>query len=62
MKLQTKLLFFICTMIISTSLAQESKLLRIGHRGAMGHSTENTIESVSKALDLHCDMIEIDVF
>jgi len=28
----------------------------------MGHSTENTIESVSKALDLHCDMIEIDVF
>ncbi|GGD19756.1 glycerophosphodiester phosphodiesterase [Flavobacterium orientale] len=38
------------------------KPLNIGHRGAMGHETENTIASVKKALELHVDMIEIDVF
>ena len=36
--------------------------LVIGHRGAMGHETENTIASVEKALELGVDMIEIDVF
>ncbi|MFS4468618.1 glycerophosphodiester phosphodiesterase [Maribacter sp. 2210JD10-5] len=36
--------------------------LVIGHRGAMGHETENTLASVQKALDLGIDMIEIDVF
>lgn len=39
-----------------------SKILRIGHRGAMGHVTENTIASVQKAVDMECDMIEIDVY
>ena len=34
----------------------------IGHRGAMGYETENTIASVEKALELGVDMIEIDVF
>ncbi|MEK6153323.1 glycerophosphodiester phosphodiesterase family protein [Flavobacteriaceae bacterium 3-367] len=34
----------------------------IGHRGAMGHETENTLASVQKALDLEVDMMEIDVF
>jgi glycerophosphoryl diester phosphodiesterase len=34
----------------------------IGHRGAMGHETENTISSIEKALELKVDMIEIDVF
>jgi glycerophosphoryl diester phosphodiesterase len=38
------------------------KPLNIGHRGAMGHETENTIASIKKALELHVDMIEIDVF
>lgn len=38
------------------------KLLVIGHRGAMGHKTENTLASVKKALELKVDMIEIDVF
>jgi glycerophosphoryl diester phosphodiesterase len=37
-------------------------LLVIGHRGAMGHETENTLASIQKALDLGVDMIEIDVF
>ena len=36
--------------------------LVIGHRGAMGHETENTITSINKALELGVDMIEIDVF
>ena len=34
----------------------------IGHRGAMGYETENTLASVEKALELGVDMIEIDVF
>ena len=38
------------------------KPLIIGHRGAMGYETENTLASVQKALDLGADMIEIDVF
>lgn len=38
------------------------KLLVIGHRGAMGHKTENTLASIQKALELKVDMIEIDVF
>jgi glycerophosphoryl diester phosphodiesterase len=41
---------------------EEKKPLIIGHRGAMGHETENTLASVQKALDLGVDMIEIDVF
>src|SRR5438132_6046692 len=35
---------------------------RIGHRGAKGHSPENTIESFAKALELGCDEIETDVW
>jgi len=38
------------------------KPLVIGHRGAMGHETENTLASVQKAIDLGVDMMEIDVF
>ncbi len=38
------------------------KTLVIGHRGAMGHETENTLASIQKAMDLGVDMIEIDVF
>ncbi|MCG2460655.1 glycerophosphodiester phosphodiesterase [Flavobacteriaceae bacterium F89] len=34
----------------------------IGHRGAMGHETENTVASIRKALELGVDMIEVDVF
>ena len=34
----------------------------IGHRGAMGHVTENTLESVQMARDLDVDGIEIDIF
>jgi len=41
---------------------KDSKPLVIGHRGAMGHETENTLASIQKAMDLGVDMIEIDVF
>lgn len=49
-------------LIAITSCMENKKLLVIGHRGAMGHETENTIPSIKKALELHVDMIEIDVF
>ncbi|WP_245167574.1 glycerophosphodiester phosphodiesterase [Croceivirga sp. JEA036] len=41
---------------------QTTKPLVIGHRGAMGYETENTLASVQKAMDMGVDMIEIDVF
>jgi len=44
------------------SSCMKQKVQVIGHRGAMGHETENTIASVQKALELNVDMIEIDVF
>lgn len=62
MKLKTIFLLVLCTIIGQTAMTKEKKTLRIGHRGAMGHITENTVESVRKALELNCDMIEIDVF
>ena len=36
-------------------------VLRIGHRGAAGHAPENTLLSLNKAMELGCDMTEIDV-
>ena len=41
---------------------KKEDMLIIGHRGAMGHETENTLASIQKAMDLGVDMIEIDVF
>ena len=43
-------------------MERSAETLVIGHRGAMGHVTENTLASVQKAMDLGVDMIEIDVF
>lgn len=48
--------------IIMLSSCDNNKPLVIGHRGAMGHETENSLASVQKALDLGVDMIEVDVF
>ncbi len=53
------LLLAVITMYSSCDM---KKPLVIGHRGAMGHETENTLASVQKAMDLGVDMIEIDVF
>ncbi|MCJ7833306.1 MAG: glycerophosphodiester phosphodiesterase [Deltaproteobacteria bacterium] len=36
-------------------------MLKIGHRGAMGYATENTMTSFVKALELGVDGIELDV-
>ncbi|MGK0494038.1 MAG: glycerophosphoryl diester phosphodiesterase [Maribacter sp.] len=55
-----KIILLIMIMIFSS--CEIEKPLVIGHRGAMGHETENTLASVQKALDLGVDMIEIDVF
>ncbi|WP_400070728.1 glycerophosphodiester phosphodiesterase [Zobellia russellii] len=41
---------------------ENKKPLVIGHRGAMGHETENTIASIEKAMEMGVDMLEIDVF
>ena len=48
--------------LIIVSACDMKKPLVIGHRGAMGHETENSLASIQKALDLGVDMIEIDVF
>jgi len=53
-------LALICLTLASCNMKEEP--LVIGHRGAMGHETENTLPSIQKAMDLGVDMIEIDVF
>lgn len=52
-------LLLVCTTLLSCTMKEP---LVIGHRGAMGHETENTLASIKKAMDLGVDMIEIDVF
>ena len=47
-------------LVACNSMGQD--YLVIGHRGAMGHETENSLPSIQKALDLGVDMIGIDVF
>lgn len=47
---------------MSSCTTSESEILIIGHRGAMGYETENTLASIEKALELGVDMIEVDVF
>lgn len=48
--------------LISSCTGMNHNMLVIGHRGAMGHETENTLASIQKAMELGVDMIEIDVF
>ena len=55
-------LVVILSVFMSNCIPSESEVLIIGHRGAMGYETENTIASIEKALQLGVDMIEIDVF
>ncbi len=43
------------------SETNQSKFLKIGHRGAMGYEPENTIRSFQKAIELGVDVIELDV-
>ena len=53
-------LILVC--LLMNACTSEKKLMVIGHRGAMGHETENTLAAIQKAMDLGVDMIEIDVF
>jgi len=50
------------TLITVLSCNKNTKVMIIGHRGAMGHIAENTIPSIKKAMELGVDGIEIDVF
>lgn len=61
--MKKKLLIYSIVLIgVFACTNQNSKFMVIGHRGAMGHETENTLASIQKAMDLGVDMIEIDVF
>jgi glycerophosphoryl diester phosphodiesterase len=62
MKYFTQIKLPLLCLILLQSCSMKEKPLVIGHRGAMGHETENTLASVQKALDLKVDMIEIDIF
>ena len=55
-------LVLLSLVLIQSCAFMNDKPLVIGHRGAMGHETENTLASIQKALDLGVDMIEFDVF
>jgi len=39
----------------------ESSFISIAHRGASGHANENTLNAFSSAVNMGCDMIELDV-
>lgn len=49
-------------MLYSCTMGKTENPMIIGHRGAMGYETENTIASIEKAVALGAPMIEIDVF
>ena len=57
-----KVVLFCFLTVLLMGCEMQKKPMVIGHRGAMGYETENTLASVQKALDLGVDMIEIDVF
>ena len=40
---------------------RDGRMLRIGHRGAAALAPENTIAALAVALELGCDLVEVDV-
>jgi len=40
---------------------RDGRMLRVGHRGAASLAPENTIASLALALELDCDLVEVDV-
>lgn len=54
--------YFYFLLLLFVNCKPMQKPINIGHRGAMGHETENTAASIKKALELNVDRIEIDVF
>ncbi|MFQ3340822.1 MAG: glycerophosphoryl diester phosphodiesterase [Flavobacteriaceae bacterium] len=59
-----KLFFYIVMILFITACTKNTTQnpLVIGHRGARGHIAENTLPSISKAISLGVDGVEIDVF
>ncbi|MBF11419.1 MAG: glycerophosphodiester phosphodiesterase [Flavobacteriaceae bacterium] len=57
-----KLSLFLVLFIIMLACTPPKTPLVIGHRGAKGHLAENTLPSISKAIELGVDGVEIDVF
>ena len=53
---------FLLLIFLFSNCNKTPEIIVIGHRGAMGHALENTIESVEEAINLNVDGIEIDVF
>ena len=49
-------------LFLSSCQAPDAKILVFGHRGARGHVAENTLASISKAMELGVDGVEIDIF
>ena len=60
--MQNFIKLLLITLLVSSCQAPNSKTLVIGHRGARGHVAENTLASISKAIELGVDGVEIDVF
>ena len=60
--MRKSILVTIAMILSSCQMSTSDDFLVIGHRGAMGYVTENTIASVEKAIDLGVSMVEIDVF
>lgn len=56
------ILGLVIVLFLNSCKMKDDNFLVIGHRGAMGYETENTLASIQKALDFEVDMIEIDVF
>lgn len=51
------------TVVNSTnSMFALRRVLSIGHRGAMGHLLENTLESFERAIEFGVDAIELDIW
>src|SRR5437588_406245 len=42
-------------------LRSDGRLLRVGHKGAAALAPENTLESLERAVELGCDLVEFDV-
>ena len=40
---------------------RDGRMLRVGHRGAAALAAENTITSLALAVELGCDLVEVDV-
>ena len=40
---------------------RDGRMLRVGHRGAAALAPENTIASLALAVELGCDLVEVDV-